>query len=527
MNEIWACADDGQQALGYFGSSVSSASVASIIVTLCLLLPVDTFAPGYTFWMRNPTAGLPVFAITFKQVYPELYQRIANVGSLTGISCQHEIRELTVALYGMFARQIHPAFIQALMLFIWCSDGSPQADLLNTMLLEYIQSPTDQLQALRRNCGNMQASGWSSASLGGLFSTTQLSSSVGYTRLCPSRNRKHFYTHWVFLWTCAVETLTRSRYESTPEEALRHIDEALFEPQGSAEDMKSFMSRIKIAYERTRSELLLINRLDRLPHEDTLVRLVYRRAQRSVSLKVKEMLQTTDLLTERDMTMPVVVALYLKAAYRRQQQHTGLDEALAESAPPSGPAPTKPAPPKPAPTKPARNKPRVPQAQPGTPPAPPQAPPGRQREAADQTGLLPNKTKHIPEAKRTEMAKDPRSKCHNCGDDGAFPAHPPAKCPFLRWDRTIKRGTTRTSLWLANRPPQWWPGAECVGSAQRIDVFGGQIDIVDLSSIYDRYRRPPDRRNIVDVSLIYRRYIVDILAIYIVDILNVTFLFMS
>ena len=98
MNEIWACADDGQQALGYFGSSVSSTSVASIIVTLCLLLPVDTFAPGYTFWMRNHTAGLPVFAITFKQVYPELYQRIANVGSLTGISCQHEIRELTVAL---------------------------------------------------------------------------------------------------------------------------------------------------------------------------------------------------------------------------------------------------------------------------------------------------------------------------------------------------------------------------------------------------------------------------------------------
>ena len=75
-------------------------SVASIIVTLCLLLPVDTFAPGYTFWMRNPTAGLPVFAITFKQVYPQLYQRtlrrIVDVGSLAGIGCQHELREITV-----------------------------------------------------------------------------------------------------------------------------------------------------------------------------------------------------------------------------------------------------------------------------------------------------------------------------------------------------------------------------------------------------------------------------------------------
>ena len=88
MAEIWSCADDGQQAMGYIGSSVSSASVASIIVTLCLLLPVDTFAPGYTFWMRNPTAGLPVFAITFKQVYPDLYQRIVNVH---GFSHRHRV----------------------------------------------------------------------------------------------------------------------------------------------------------------------------------------------------------------------------------------------------------------------------------------------------------------------------------------------------------------------------------------------------------------------------------------------------
>ena len=167
--------------------------------------------------------------------------------------------------------------------------------------------------------------------MGGVFSTTQLSSSVGFTRLCPDRNRKQFYTHWVFLWTCAVETMTRSRYDAAPEDALRHIDEALFVPQGSAEDMQSFVARIKMAYERTRSELLLMNRLDRLPHEDTLVRLVYRRALRSVSLKVKEMLQTTEALTERDMTMRVVVALYLKAAYKQKQAHTDLDEALAES----------------------------------------------------------------------------------------------------------------------------------------------------------------------------------------------------
>ena len=66
--------------------------------------------------------------------------------SCTDIKCQHEVRDLTVELYGMymFAGKIHPAFIQALMLFIWCSPGSPQADLLNSMLREYLQMPTSE-----------------------------------------------------------------------------------------------------------------------------------------------------------------------------------------------------------------------------------------------------------------------------------------------------------------------------------------------------------------------------------------------
>jgi hypothetical protein len=36
-------------------------------------------------------------------------------------------------------------------------------------------------------------------------------------------------------------------------------------------------------------------------------------------------------------------------------------------------------------------------------------------------------------------------------------------------------------IWLL--PASAQPGPECVGSAQRIDFFWGQIDIVDLSSI--------------------------------------------
>ena len=106
--------------------------------------------------MCNPTATITIFAVTFRSVYPALYARLVAVGSRTGIEYQHEIRDLTVELYGMFAGQIHPAFIQALMLFIWCSPGSPQADLLNFMLGEYLQMPAHHLAAFRAGCGNMQ-----------------------------------------------------------------------------------------------------------------------------------------------------------------------------------------------------------------------------------------------------------------------------------------------------------------------------------------------------------------------------------
>ena len=99
-----------------------------------------------------------------------------------------------------------------------------------------------------------------------------------------------------------METMTRSRFETSPSRALRHIEVATFAPQGEHEDFKLFASRIQVAYERTRAELALLGRADMLPHEDTLVNLVYTRALRSTSLKVQTMLRTTEPLTERDLT---------------------------------------------------------------------------------------------------------------------------------------------------------------------------------------------------------------------------------
>ena len=220
-------------ALDYFGSS-SVTDMATIIVTLGALLPVAQFAPGYNFWMRNPTASVAIFAVTFLSVYPALHARLVAVGSRVGIECQQEIRSLTVEMYhnGMFSGQVHPAFIQALMLFVWCSTGSPQADLLKSMPGEHLQTSAAQLFAFRSSCGDMRTMPWSSRSAGSMFSTQQLSTTEGHVRLDPAMSPRNFYAQWVFLWTCAVETMTRARFGSPPTHALRHIEVATFAPQG-------------------------------------------------------------------------------------------------------------------------------------------------------------------------------------------------------------------------------------------------------------------------------------------------------
>ena len=115
-------------ALDYFGAS-SVTDMATIIVTLSALLPVAQFAPGYTFWMRNPTPTISIFAVTFQSVYPALHARLVVVGSRAGIECQQEIRSLTVELYGMFAGQVHPSADALRMVLSRVAAGrSPELD---------------------------------------------------------------------------------------------------------------------------------------------------------------------------------------------------------------------------------------------------------------------------------------------------------------------------------------------------------------------------------------------------------------
>ena len=198
MSALWSTADNGRMALDYFGSS-SVTDMATVIVTLSALLPVAQFAPGYVNWMRNPTATVAIFAVTFQSVYPALHAGLVAVGSRVGIECQQEIRSLAVEMYGMFSGQLHPASVQALMLYVWCSPGSPQADLLNSMLGDYLDTPAHDLSAFRAACGDVRSMRWSSTAAGSVFSARQLSHTQGHMRLDPAMSPRNFYAQWVFL----------------------------------------------------------------------------------------------------------------------------------------------------------------------------------------------------------------------------------------------------------------------------------------------------------------------------------------
>ena len=97
----------------------------------------------------------------------------------------------------MFAGQIHPAFIQALMVYVWCSPEAPQAGVLNTMLADYLQTLDSALAQFRASWGNLQSSAWTSVAAGCASMGIQMTLSPGYARLSPTPPPTIFYHHWL------------------------------------------------------------------------------------------------------------------------------------------------------------------------------------------------------------------------------------------------------------------------------------------------------------------------------------------
>ena len=75
-----------------------------------------------------------------------------------------------------------------------------------------------------------------------------------------------------------------------------------------------------------------------LPHPDTLVELVYAKARKAYTSKVKFFLSNTRHIKDDDMTIEVCLDLYTDAAELVDAEHSSLNAALRDQPPPDQPA---------------------------------------------------------------------------------------------------------------------------------------------------------------------------------------------
>ena len=87
----------------------------------------------------------------------------------------------------MFGAQVHPAFIQGLMLHAWAFPESAQADLINTMIFGYVQAANSGLSGFRLSVRGVHSDmqrGAATAQAG----LQNMECSPGYTRLSHATN---------------------------------------------------------------------------------------------------------------------------------------------------------------------------------------------------------------------------------------------------------------------------------------------------------------------------------------------------
>ena len=297
LARLWAGADSGQGPMAYLRSSVSSVSIQALLVTLTTLLPVADCAPQYAYWNKTPTATLAVFATTFEQVYPALHAQLLQVATLRGVRAvpdrhpkPHCADLWYVCNWGTGSPCLYSRAHAACMCGLPLSLRRPTSSTPWSLTTRRCRI-RDSAIFVRAAPSAMQH-GAVTAQLPQGYS---MWSSLRVMGVCPQPPTWTISqtAQWLYLWSCAVETLTRERFDETPEIALRHVDPAVFQGQGSAETFPSFVARLRLAYEATINELTMMGKPHRIPHEDPLVPLVYTKARRDISLKVLSMLQTT------------------------------------------------------------------------------------------------------------------------------------------------------------------------------------------------------------------------------------------
>ena len=297
-----------------------------------------------------------------------------------------------------------------------------------------MHTPISEMAKFKEKCKNEYATPFNVGTMGRNTKGSLIMRSEGYTRLNYETNMDHFAEHWTFLWECACLMTNDTSKPPTTSEALNHISEG-FAAQGEKESMKSFFSRLLVAYSLTKADLdsMTPSRIDMLPHYDLLVPVIYAKATKKYTQKVKQLLKNSRQIRANDMTLETVMDLYLEAAEFQDRDTSELDRALDDK-PPTEPKDKDKGPKKDKKGKANEGKPAEEKQQDRKPPA-------KQNDAPRE--YIP--VDDFPDNPNVGADQEQQAKwrnaglCGNCGGD-----HQYHSCP---WKRLDKRGDQTTVQW--------------------------------------------------------------------------------
>lgn len=350
--DIWANNDQGSHGMAAVsGTACHLSSAILIMMALMPLLPVDLLAPRHSTWNKSCISSLSMFVETLKTVHPDLYKDIMAVATLQGIASRDALRKVTYKLFGSFGSVVHASFLYAVMLFVWSSTDSPKAAQIYSLLLAYFPAKVGELDDLKAACREPNSPLTSPLDMAKPFLSSTLKTSLGWKRLNPRSNTAHFCSHWATLWECACLILTVTTTPLTPSIALRVISSEGFAAQGEQESMKDFFARLRVSYALCSAELGEAKRQDPkkrtwthlLPHPDSLVQLIFEKACKRYTSKVRDILMSPNGnhdYDERDLDLVTVEKLYHDAAKAKAKNFSAINEALNSKTPKGDDKPT-------------------------------------------------------------------------------------------------------------------------------------------------------------------------------------------
>ena len=233
---VWAVNDYGSKGLtALHGSTSQFASAMSIMLCICVLLPIDIFAPNYVLWNKCPISSLAIFVDTMKKVHPAAYAEIVAVTKLKGDECRDAMRAITTKLFGMFGNQVHTTLIYAAMIFVWSQDDSTVKDQMFSMLLNYARTNDGSLGGFKTKSAEFYSAPFQSTDMSTTFMANDLYTTDAWSRLSYERNPTGFAAHWQYLWEAAIAVVCKQPQPTTVKEAMKRISLDHFPQQGESE----------------------------------------------------------------------------------------------------------------------------------------------------------------------------------------------------------------------------------------------------------------------------------------------------